>query len=177
MNGARSIANMPRKAAVPRTPEARILRAAVESSGLSHQAIAEQLGGVDPSLISQFCTGHRPVPASKAVKLASLVGANPAEISAAYREVLQQSQGNVAPLPVATGARDERELGLVLARLENDVHALNLALGALTAVMVRHRPAEAAEAAQAIRRRVPAKYRDRGLLHELLSMLDKAAQV
>lgn len=173
MSRPRSIANMPRPPAPPKTPEARILRAAVEASGLTHAAIAEHLGGVEPSLISQWCSGHRPVPAGKAVKLASLVGANPAEISAAYREVQQSAGGNVIPQPARTGARDERDSGLVIARLENDVHALSLALGALTAVMIRHRPAEAADVAQAMRRKIPAKFRDRGLIHELLVMLDK----
>lgn len=175
MNGTRSIANMPKRPAQPRTPEARILRAAVEASGLTHAAIAEHLGGFDPSVISQWCIGHRPVPANKAVKLASLVGANPAEISAAYREVQQSVGGNVVPVPAQTGARDERDMGLVIARLENDVHALSLALGALAAVMVRHRPAEAADVAQAMRKRIPVKYRDGGLIRELLVMLDKSA--
>ena len=49
-------------------------------------------------------------------------------------------------------------------------------LDALTAAMVSHRPAEARDVAAALRRRVPAKFRDKGFLSELVAMLEKAGK-
>lgn len=168
-----SIANMP-KSPAPTPPEARILATAIDSCRMTKAAIADQIG-VSPSMVSQWVSGHRPVPADKASPLAKLIGADPTTISRAFREVSDSSEGNVVPIR-QNMELDQRDQSLVIARLENDVHALNLAVGALTAVMVTHRPAEAADAAAALRRRVPAKFRDRGFVHELIALLDKAGK-
>lgn len=172
MNAPISIANMPKKPAAPSTSEARILSTAIESARITKAAIAEHLR-VTPATVSQWASGHRPVPADKAARLGMLVNAQPETLSRAYRELSESNAGNVVPVRQSTEV-DQRDPALVIARLENDIHALNLAVGALTAVMVAHRPAEASDAAAALRRRVPAKFRDRGLVHELIELLDKA---
>lgn len=71
--------------------------------------------------------------------------------------------------PVITDDADEQRI----TRLENDIHALNLALSALTAVMVLHRPAEALAAAESVRKLAPSNYQDRGLIGELLEVLEQ----
>lgn len=166
-----SIANMTthQRTVKPRPPEAVALEAAIKASKMKKAAIAEQMD-VHPSFISQWCAGTRPVPADKAVRLGKLLGVDPKQISAAFREV-QASVGNVVQLK--TEGRDSRPYELVISRLENDVHALNLALGALASVMVVHRPAEAADAASALRRLVPGKFQDKGFVHELIALLEK----
>lgn len=173
------------------TPESRIIKAAVDASGMTKAAISENLD-VTPALVSQWASGTRPVPAKHASKLGRMIGRNPEEISVAYREELgRQQQVNGMPALVQDRAHHVREealeyvttdsegprseaLELRLRRLENDVHALNLALGMLASVMVEHRPIEAQGAADAIRRRVPAQFRDKGLIHELLTALERS---
>lgn len=73
---------------------------------------------------------------------------------------------------------DQRRQSIKIAHLENDIHALNIALGALVATMVVHRPAEAAEAAAAFRKAVPREFADKGLIPELIAVLEsgKAAR-
>lgn len=151
-------------------PEAAALAKAIAAQKLKQAAIAEHLD-VHPSLISQWVSGVRPVPADKAVPLGKLIDADPKRISRQFREV-QSSGGNVVPFRAA-GEKDERPYDLVIARLENDVHALNLALGALASVMVVHRPAEASDVASTLRRMVPAKFQDKGFVSELISLLEK----
>lgn len=151
-------------------PEAIALDQAIKRQRLKKAAIAEHLD-VHPSYVSQMVSGLRPVPADMAVPLAKLLDADPKLISKAFREV-QSSGGNVVPFRTP-GEADDRPYELVIARLENDVHALNLALGALASVMVVHRPAEAADAAATLRRLVPAKFLGKGFVHELIALLEK----
>lgn len=71
---------------------------------------------------------------------------------------------------------DDQELrrDLIDRRFENDVDSLRIAVATLAAVMVRHRPTEAQDAAKAIRKAVPAKFQEVGFLHELLGVLELA---
>lgn len=158
----------------PSTPEAAALSDGIRSASITKAAIADHMD-VSPGMVSQWCSGHRPVPADKATRLAKLLGLDPRQISAAFRGVSDSSEGNVVPLR-RDQPLDPRSQELVIARLENDVHALNIAVGTLAAVMVSHRPAEALDAVAALRRRVPAKFQDRGFVHELIALLDKAAK-
>ena len=153
------------------TPESRAIAAAIERASISRAAIAERMD-VSPGMVSQWASGRRPVAADRAPKLAAILGLDPKQISADYRDV-ESAQGNVIPMRKAEQPMDTRETSLAIARLENDMHALNLAIAALVTVMVSHRPAEAADVMAMIRRRVPAKFRDKGLLGELLAALEK----
>lgn len=76
----------------------------------------------------------------------------------------------------ATGQQPELRPELVIARLQNDVDSLRYAVAALVATMTVHRPAEAADAAKALRKQLPAKFRDQGFAHELASILERAGK-
>lgn len=154
---------------------AQALKAALTTPGESKAAIAEQIG-VSPSLLYQWETGRRPVASEKAAIASRVLGIkDPATISEGYAETLRSSLGaNALMLKPADRDNDQAPTDLAISRLQNDVHALSLALGALTSVMVAHRPAEAQAVAATVRRKVPAKWRDQGLIHELLAVLDNA---
>lgn len=151
--------------------EALTLAAAMTARGLKKAAVAEQLG-VTPAAVSQWASGHRPVPPEKATKLAEIVGSEPSLLSARYAE-MQLHESNVVPLRQADGATDERRHDLVIARLENDVDSLRYALGAIMTVMAVHRPTEGADVAKALRKHVPAKFVKQGYIAELLAVLDR----
>jgi len=158
------------------TPESRVITAAIDAAGISKAAIADHMG-VTPGLVSQWALGRRPVAATHAPKLAALLHEEPERVSAAYRDAMALSarvNGSAYAGEQGPTAMDERDRELVIARLENDVHALNLALGTLVAVMVQHRPREAEDAAGLIRRQVPSRFRDKGLIHELLTALERS---
>lgn len=76
---------MPRPAN-PKTPEGAALTHAIPASGFTQAQLAEKLD-VTPGFISQFASGHRPVPWDKAATLAPLLGLQPSEISADYRRM------------------------------------------------------------------------------------------
>lgn len=171
-----SIASMPSKKPPPSpTKESLVLKSAFDAAGLSQAAIARKLD-VSPGLVWQWLNGNTAVPANKAVRLAEIVSADPRKISTAYADVHQHEPGNVVPIRAQPAGDDGRRPDLVIARLENDVTALNYALAALIATMTAHRPAEARDAASTIRKSVPAKFRDKGLLHELLQTMDRAGK-
>lgn len=171
-----SIASMSTKKPPPSpTKESLVLKAAFDSTGLTQAAIARKLD-VTPGLIWQWLNGNTAVPANKAVRLAEIVSTDPRKISAAYADVHQHEPGNVVPIRAPLSGEDARRPDLVIARLENDVTALNYALAALIATMTAHRPTEARDAASTIRKSVPAKFRDKGLLHELLQTMDRAGK-
>lgn len=178
MNGIDSIANMTKKTITPTpTRESRALAAAISDSGMTKAAIAEQIG-VSPGLVSQWASGYRPIAPEHAPALGTLLRIDPASISNGFAKIVQTGAvvaigGKSTPVG-ATSQQPVEDSDLAIARLQNDVHALTLALGSLTAVMVGHRPAEAQAVAAAMRRNVPAKYQDTGLIQQLLSMLDKA---
>jgi predicted transcriptional regulator len=173
------------------TKESRALAAAIAESGLTKAAIAEQLD-VSPGMVSQWASGHRPVSFGQALGLSAILRiADPASISAAFAELQDQLEASNAGATVSDGQvtkRRVKSLGrmpaisgmsdvdpeLAIHRLENDVYALNLALGALTSVMVAHRPAEAQAAAAAMKRNIPSSYRDTGLIQQLISVLERA---
>jgi len=155
------------------TKEALALAAAIASNNLTHAAVADHVGAQE-SQVSHWVTSHRPVPIDKAERLAEYLGVAPEKICARYGKSVRAVNGSsVVLLPSAVG--DERRSDLVIARLENDVDALRYALGALTAAMVIHRPAEAADVAKALRKHVPAKFVNHGFVAELLRALDKGA--
>lgn len=77
---------MPRPAN-PTTPEARVLTEALAARPEVTQAALADAINVSPGFISQFASGHRPVPWNKAERIAELVGVSPASISADYRVV------------------------------------------------------------------------------------------
>lgn len=84
---------MPRPAN-PKTPEGLAITGALAASGHTQAAVAERLD-VSPGFISQFASGHRPVPWDKAELLAAVIGSEPHLVSAEYarlREHFQVSQ-------------------------------------------------------------------------------------
>lgn len=153
------------------TPESRAISAAITESKLTKAAIAEHMG-VSPGLMSQWASGRSPVASWQAPKLAVMLGLDPEQISADYRKV-NAEQDNVVPIRNAEHPMNAQEATRAIARLESDVHALNAAMSVLVAVMVNHRPAEASDVAAWIRRRVPAPFREAGLLGELLADLER----
>jgi hypothetical protein len=78
------------------------------------------------------------------------------------------------PSSAHTGKADDRSTDLKIARLENDVHVLNIVLGTLVATMVDHRPAEAQDAAAALKKATPAKYLEGDLIQGLIEVLEHA---
>lgn len=163
-----SIALMSRAPEKPRTPEAEAFSAALRFSGLTKAAVAEMVG-VTPGAVSQWALGRRPIPAERAVTLARAVGADPMAISASYRETVKSAGG---ALQVVGGSGNPSELD----QLRDEVESLQLATILMAATMVRHRPAEALDAAAALRRNAPARHRDRGLLKELAELLERAGK-
>lgn len=167
-----SIAFMKPKTPAP-TRESRILAAAIDASEQKKKDIAEA-AGVSPAELYQWQTARRPVPPERAATLARVLGIDdPATISVGYAEVAASTDGALALASTPSTRGSEAPADLAIARLQNDVHALSLALGALTTVMVVHRPTEAQDVASALRRNVPAKFRDRGLIQELIQVLEK----
>jgi hypothetical protein len=155
------------------TKEALRLKASIDASDYTQAQVAANLE-VDPTLVSQWCSSRRPVALEKAKPLADMLGIqDPGQISKAWRDAYQAGVGQVAP-KLAEVEDDSRRPDLVIARLENDVHSLSLAIATMVSVMVVHRPAEAADAAEAMRKRIPRKWRDKGLIAELLTALDLA---
>lgn len=141
----------------------------MKAARLGQEAVAAHIG-VTPGYVSQLVTGRRPLPIDKAQKLAAYLNVQPGTICAAWDKLANQGGGNVVPLPVTQKASE----GLRQSRIENDIDALRYALAAIISAMVIHRPAEALDVAAAIRKRVPAKFQQAGLIPELVSVLEKA---
>jgi transcriptional regulator with XRE-family HTH domain len=155
------------------TREALRLKAAIDASDYTQADIAANLD-VDPTLVSQWCRSLRPVSIANAKAVADMLGIeDPGQISKPWRDAQVVGVGQAVP-KLSPEEEDARRPDLVIARLENDVHALNMLLGALVSVMVVHRPAEAQAAAAAIRKSIPRKWRDKGLFAEVLQTLDLA---
>jgi len=169
-----SIASMKKANPAP-SKESLALKSAFEQAKMSQAAVAKHLN-VSPGMVWQWIEGARPVAARYAKKLGELLAVEPARISEAYSEIMQQDgSGNVVSIRKAS--TDERRPDLIARRLENDVDALRFALGAIVSTMVAHRPAEATAVGKALRGSVPARFLDRGFLYELLAVLDKAGKV
>lgn len=162
---------MTKKPEIP--PEVHALHSAFIESGMTKAAVADHMD-VTPAAVRQWIAGDRPVPATKAGKLAALLSVEPDRICAAYAEI-SKTRGNVVPIREDDGS-DQRRPDLAIRRLENDVDALRYAIAGIVSVSVIHRPAEALSAAAAIRKSVPKKYLERGFVYELLLTLDAAAR-
>lgn len=73
----------------------RALAEALDKSRLTNTEIAERLGVNYPNVISQWKSGHKPLPARHAARLAALLGVRPESISAAYEQLLKE--GSLPP--------------------------------------------------------------------------------
>lgn len=167
-----SIAYMPKRPATP-TKESEAIATAMRDHRLSNAMVAHHMH-VSDGMVSQWKTGRRPVPATHAPKLATLLGVDDAaEISAAYSNVRTAQLGNTA-LAVAE-QHPQYSDQLTIRRLENAVDSLRYAIAAITSATVVHRPAEARDVARLIRKHVPTPIARKGLLAELLQALDKAS--
>ncbi|WCF27743.1 XRE family transcriptional regulator [Xylella fastidiosa] len=80
-----SIAFMPRLPN-PKTKEGRVITEGISNSDYTQAKLAEELD-VTPGFVSQFATGHRPVPWNKAEELAIRIRRKPEEISEEYRKI------------------------------------------------------------------------------------------
>lgn len=89
----------------PRTPEAAALSAAFKATHAPKMAHLADALGVTPGLVSQWASGHRPVPWEKAPALAGRLGVLPEHISASYRSAAAHfhgSQKQIAEHPPAS---------------------------------------------------------------------------
>lgn len=134
---------------------------------LTEESVGVQMG-VTQGQISHWTGGRLPVPAKRALKLATILGIDdPSEISLAYRELAgRMSSGEAQEVEV--------EPDLAIARLQNDVHSLRIVLSVMATVMLSHRPAEGAAVARALKKHVPAKFARQGFVAELLQTLERA---
>lgn len=73
---------MPRPAN-PKTPEGAAITTAITACGVTQAYLADQMD-VTPGFISQFASGHRPIPWDKAELLAALLNTAPEQISVEY---------------------------------------------------------------------------------------------
>jgi transcriptional regulator with XRE-family HTH domain len=157
----------PKTEAPAPTAYSRALAKAVLDSKRGHEAIAGAIG-VSPALVSAWVTGRKPVPAKRARALSDELGnVAPEAISRDYATIARQDEGKVLPMPGTPAMRPE----LAHSRITNDIDSLRYALGVLVGVMIRHRPAEAADVLDSIQRTVPRKFRDSGFLLELTEEL------
>lgn len=176
-NGAISLADMG-KARTPHnrtiTPADKAAAARLKAIWREHKAnhggkptqddLADAWGdGANQSLISQYINGRIALNA-KAVRFFAAQLNVPAS---AIRTDLEELPDSVL--------MDERPDSLKIARLENDIHALNLALGAMASVMVHHRPAEASELAEALKA-LPKEFRNIGFAQALHEELARAVR-
>ena len=80
-----------------------LLETLFRECGLTNKSIAEHIGHPNPTVLSQWKTGARPVPAIYAPKLAAVLGVRPEVISAAYADLLRSGclpmYGDSEPLP------------------------------------------------------------------------------
>lgn len=111
--------------------------------------------GLGQSAISQYLHGRLKFGYGAILKFAKFFDIPPTEL-----------RDDLEALPDAPG----QDNGLAVARLENDIDALQFALGAVLTVMARHRPAEAEELVAQLSK-VPDKFQDRGLIPVLQKAL------
>ena len=156
--------------------QALALAAAMAAGDHSKVAVAEYMG-VTPGLVSQWATGRRPIPAERAARLAEFLGIEPKALSTKYEAISAQvANSSARTIRLHAPVDDERRPDLTIARLENDIDSLRLAVGALVTVMTVHRPAEGEAVAKALRRNVPAKFVKQGYIAELLDVLERGAK-
>lgn len=151
------------------TRESEALDAALAKRGRSANRQLAALLDMEPSVVSQWRTARRPVPARLAEIVADFAGVRPDQISRAYAEMAAaQLRLAVGEPRAAYAAADE-----VAADQIREIHSV---LAALVAAMVKHRPAEAADVASALWRMAPAHLLEKGLIPELLATLDAAGR-
>lgn len=155
----------------PLTPEEKQMAAKMKAAitgnpDLTEEAVGAQMG-VTQGQVSHWTNARLPVPARRALKLASILGIDdPGEISLDYRALAARMAANPS-------AVSEIRPDLEISRLQNDIDALRGALAVMAAVMVAHRPAEGAAYARALRKHVPAKFVRQGFVHELIETLEQ----
>lgn len=154
----------------PVTKESMRLNAAITESQIKPADLARTVG-CSPAEIYQWRRALRPVPATVAPKLAAALNVAPEAICAAYAQMLKSGTGTVVPFRPLSD-EEQRRPDLVIARLENDIQALRYAVGALVGAMVVHRPAEASEVVRVMRKRIPPRFQEVGLIAELVAMME-----
>lgn len=137
-----------------------------ESRGISREDLAAA-AGIGVSTLSDLEL-DRSKSTTKLHRIAERLGVR--------TEWLETGKGPKSPDVQAMGQQPELRPELVIARLQNDIDALRYAVSAVISVMAVYRPIEAADAAKAIRKSVPAKFRDQGFAHELASVLEMAGK-
>lgn len=140
---------------------ASVLKASWVASGLPQAALADACG-VSPAAVRQWVEGMRPVPASRAMKVAELLGVDPRTISPKFADIARQ-------LNLSWNSPDDDRS--TVQELRQDVEALRLALLAVLATSVTHRPAETESIAQALRRSMRKELLDRETVRDLFSAL------
>lgn len=172
MLGLNTIGNMSKRKGPPGpppTPYSLALSEAVRQSGRTHEDLAEILK-VTSGLISAWQTGRKPVPATRALPLASELGnVAPEAISADYAKISRQTGAKVVQMPGTAPVHP----ALAQNRNENDIDSLRWFASLMMAVMLDHRPAEAVELYEKIQRKVPKKFRDNGFLLELTEEMER----
>lgn len=154
------------KIRTPKTPEAKLISDALYARNMSVKALAEHLGLNTDNFASQMVNGTKPVPIEHARPIAHLLGLDPSAISPRYRENAAQLASMGAAVTAGTAADQS------IYNIENDIHAINLVLAALIATMVKHRPAEGAALAAALKK-LPKAYSEQGLAYQLRCELEK----
>lgn len=155
------------KIRTPKTPEAKLISDALYARNMPVKALADHLGLNTENFASQMVNGTKPVPIEYARPIAHLLGLDPSAISPRYRENADQLAAGGAAVTSGTAAEQ------AIYNLENDVHAINLVLAALIATMVKHRPAEGAAFAAALKK-LPKGYSEQGLAFQLRRELEKS---
>lgn len=135
-----------------------------KSRNLTEDLVAAKLG-VTQGNVSHWTNARSPVPSSRAIKLASVLGIeDPGEISVAYRKMAEEA----AYKKSAGTIRED----LFQARILNDVESMRAVIGVLVAAMIAHRPAEARDVHEGLTTWLPDKYRREGFGYELLQALE-----
>lgn len=149
------------------------LRKAMAEANINQKQLADSVGVRPPSVNGWLSEKAKFLRGENLLRAAKVLGVSQLWLAEGKGPMrMDDPTGNVVALRKTPDTVSE---GLAISRLENDVHVLNLALGALAAAMADHRPTEARDVAKALRRNVPAKFRDQGMLAELIAVLDKAA--
>jgi len=158
------------------TPESTALDNAIAQSGRSARRFADAVGA-ETTAVSQWRKGHRPMPGKYAVAAAKYLGIDdPGTISRGYREAEASVHGNLAlkrgDASMGTTTPDH---AMILA-LRDAVDSLRYVVATVTAVTIKHRPAEARDIARAMRDHLPADLAHSDLIRELLKALDAAGE-
>lgn len=155
------------------TAESRLIRQQMVKLGLSSELVAVKLDLANSSNVSHWRTGRRPVPVQYAPKLANMLEIDdPGRICAAWRQVVTPVLNfyGVSAMPKLTRSEPTE-----MERMDMRIKELRAAMTALTAGMIRHRPTEARDVADTIRKHATPRERRSGLLAEMLQAIDAAS--